>query len=48
LLPVVNALCLGTVLYRSGLVPRILPLIGLFLVIQRFWSLDLLSGSVKA
>lgn len=29
LLPVVNALCLGTVLYRSGLVPRILPLIGL-------------------
>lgn len=29
LLPVVNALCLGTVLLRSGLVPRILPLIGL-------------------
>ena len=29
LLPVVNALCLGSVLYRSGLVPRILPLIGL-------------------
>ena len=26
----------------------ILPLIALFLVIQRFWSLDLLSGSVKA
>jgi hypothetical protein len=29
LMPVVNALCLGTILYRSGLVPRILPLIGL-------------------
>ena len=25
----VNALCLGTVLYRAGLVPRILPLLGL-------------------
>src|SRR5918993_2266264 len=29
LLPVFNALCLGYVLYRSGLVPRILPVIGL-------------------
>jgi len=29
LMPVFNALCLGTVLYRSGLVPRILPTIGL-------------------
>jgi hypothetical protein len=29
LAPVVNALCLGTVLYRSGLVPRALPLLGL-------------------
>src|SRR5918998_3231520 len=29
LMPVVNALCLGYVLYRSGLVPRILPTIGL-------------------
>ncbi|GAA4878997.1 DUF4386 domain-containing protein [Pseudonocardia benzenivorans] len=29
LAPVVNALCLGYVLYRSGLVPRVLPLIGL-------------------
>jgi len=29
LLPVFNALCLGYVLYRSGLVPRILPTIGL-------------------
>ena len=29
LMPVFNALCLGTVLYRTGLVPRILPTIGL-------------------
>ncbi|RFU21835.1 DUF4386 domain-containing protein [Geodermatophilus marinus] len=29
LAPVVNALCLGYVLYRSGLVPRILPTLGL-------------------
>lgn len=29
LLPAFNALCLGFVLYRSGLVPRILPLLGL-------------------
>ena len=29
LMPVFNALCLGFVLYRSGLVPRILPTIGL-------------------
>jgi hypothetical protein len=29
LMPVFNALCLGTVLYRSRLVPRILPLVGL-------------------
>src|ERR671921_2141010 len=29
LMPVVNALCLGYVMYRSGLVPRILPTIGL-------------------
>jgi Domain of unknown function (DUF4386) len=29
LMPVFNALCLGYVLYRSGLVPRILPTIGL-------------------
>jgi uncharacterized protein DUF4386 len=29
LMPVFNALCLGTVLYRSGLVPRILPTLGL-------------------
>jgi hypothetical protein len=28
-MPVFNALCLGFVLYRSGLVPRILPTIGL-------------------
>ena len=26
----------------------VLPLIALFLVIQRFWSLDLLSGAVKS
>ena len=25
----INALCLGSVLYRSGLVPRAIPLIGL-------------------
>jgi len=29
LMPAFNALCLGTVLYRSGLVPRILPVLGL-------------------
>ena len=29
LIPAINALCLGTVLYRSRLVPRILPVIGL-------------------
>jgi hypothetical protein len=29
LMPVFNALCLGTVLYRSGLVPRVLPTLGL-------------------
>jgi uncharacterized protein DUF4386 len=29
LMPVVNALCLGYVMYRSGLVPRILPILGL-------------------
>jgi len=29
LMPVVNAVCLGFVMYRSGLVPRILPTIGL-------------------
>ena len=28
-LPVVNALLLGSLLYRSGLVPRIIPLVGL-------------------
>jgi hypothetical protein len=29
LMPVFNALCLGYVMYRSGLVPRVLPIIGL-------------------
>ena len=29
LMPVFNALCLGYLMYRSGLVPRILPIIGL-------------------
>jgi hypothetical protein len=29
LMPVINAICLGSVLYRSGLVPRILPALGL-------------------
>ncbi|MCW2635786.1 MAG: hypothetical protein JWQ99_2153 [Blastococcus sp.] len=29
LMPVFNAMCLGYVMYRSGLVPRILPLMGL-------------------
>jgi hypothetical protein len=29
LIPAVNALCLGHVLYRSGLVPRIIPALGL-------------------
>ncbi|MQY29245.1 DUF4386 domain-containing protein [Nocardia aurantia] len=29
LMPVANALLLGTVLYRSGLVPRVIPLLGL-------------------
>jgi hypothetical protein len=29
LLPAVNALCLGYVMYRSGLVPRVIPVMGL-------------------
>jgi hypothetical protein len=29
LMPVFNALCLGYVMYRSGLVPRVLPVMGL-------------------
>ena len=29
LMPVFNAMCLGYVMYRSGLVPRILPIVGL-------------------
>lgn len=29
LIPVTNALCLGYVLYRSSLVPRVIPLVGL-------------------
>jgi hypothetical protein len=29
LMPVISALCLGSVLYRSGLVPRIIPAVGL-------------------
>lgn len=32
----------------TGCLLAVIPLIALFLVIQRFWSLDLLSGSVKA
>lgn len=30
LMPVINALCIGTVMHRSGLVPRIIPTIGLY------------------
>jgi hypothetical protein len=29
LMPVLSALCLGSVMYRSGLVPRVIPAIGL-------------------
>jgi hypothetical protein len=29
LAPVINALCIGTVMYRTGLVPKIIPTIGL-------------------
>lgn len=32
----------------TGCLLAVLPLIALFLVIQRFWSLDLLSGSIKS
>ncbi|MEU2235844.1 carbohydrate ABC transporter permease [Streptomyces vietnamensis] len=32
----------------TGALIAVLPLIALFLVIQRFWSLDLLSGAVKS
>jgi hypothetical protein len=28
-MPAVSALCFGTIMYRSGLVPRIIPAIGL-------------------
>lgn len=30
LMPVISAICLGTVMYQSRLVPRIIPIIGLF------------------
>ncbi|WFR70985.1 DUF4386 domain-containing protein [Prescottella defluvii] len=29
LMPAISALCLGSVMYRSGLVPRVIPLLGL-------------------
>lgn len=29
LMPVVSAVCLGSVMYRSGLVPRVIPVLGL-------------------
>lgn len=29
LMPVISALCIGSVMYRSGLVPRIIPMVGL-------------------
>lgn len=29
LIPAINALCLGYVLYRSGLIPRVIPIVGL-------------------
>jgi multiple sugar transport system permease protein len=32
----------------TGALLAIVPLIALFLVVQRFWSLDLLSGAVKS
>jgi multiple sugar transport system permease protein len=32
----------------TGAFLAVLPLIALFLVVQRFWSLDLLSGAVKS
>lgn len=32
----------------TGALLAVLPLVALFLVIQRFWSLDLLSGAVKS
>ncbi|MGO4760359.1 carbohydrate ABC transporter permease, partial [Streptomyces sp. 2MCAF27] len=32
----------------TGALLASIPLIALFLVIQRFWSLDLLSGAVKS
>lgn len=32
----------------TGALLAVVPLIALFLVIQRFWSLDLLSGAVKS
>lgn len=41
LMPAVNALLLGTLMYRSGLVPRIIPLLGLV-------GAPLLLGSVTA
>jgi multiple sugar transport system permease protein len=41
----------GPALYTlviAGSLPAVLPLIPLFLLIQRFWGLDLLSGVVKS
>lgn len=29
LIPAISALCLGYVMYRSGLVPRVIPMVGL-------------------
>jgi len=52
LMPVINALLLGTLLYRSGLVPRALPMLGLIgapillvsVLLQLFGVIDNLSA----
>jgi len=53
LMPVMNALLLGTLMYRSGLVPRLIPLIGLIgaplqltaVILTMFGVVDRTSGA---
>lgn len=52
LMPVANALLLGTLLYRSGLVPRVIPLIGLIgapiLLVAKLATMFGLTDSLSA
>ena len=56
LMPVINALLLGTLLYRSGLVPRALPMLGLIgapillasVLLQLFGVIENVSAGLRA